>query len=577
MVRCLLLCGLLLATAPGRTLALAQDPPAGSVAAQLLDKATEAYNNRNWQEVADAYDLLTKENPYNGAFFYRLATAHYQLKNYDASIRAYQESARLGYQRGGSLYNMGCCYALIGQQKEAVNAIVMAIENGLRNREQLLRTDSDLDSIRGRRDFQEQVLPTVDSSADRVDGWRADLDYLTERMEKTHYDLYRSVSRDEWHDGINGLKANVANMKDYEIIVELMKLVTLIGDGHTAVRIPRDGRFLFHGLPVRFYIFKDGVFVRSALREYEGLVGARLLRIGNVSIEEALRRTATLTQRDNGQQVKWIAPHRLSLVEVLDGLDVVDGLGPVELTVAKDGTEDVVSVTPVEATRELIRNLDDNAVMMNAVSDQPLPLYLKDPSNHYWFEYLESEKTVYFQFSAVRDNEQGETIEQFAAHLFDFVNGNEVESLVIDVRHNHGGNNFLIKPIIDGVIKADKINQRGRLFVITGRETFSACQNFCNRLDRETEAMFVGEPTGSARNFVGEGNPIQLPWSGLVVNGSSRYWQDGLSDDFRQWLAPELVAELTSEDFKNNHDPAMEVIRAYRANRNVPRGSSTGM
>ncbi|MFB3084243.1 MAG: hypothetical protein ACE1Z4_12465, partial [Gammaproteobacteria bacterium] len=64
--------------------------------------------------------------------------------------------------------------------------------------------------------------------------------------------------------------------------------------------------------------------------------------------------------------------------------------------------------------------------------------------------------------------------------------------------------NFLVKPVIDGAVRSEKINEYGKLFVIIGRETFSACQNFVNRMERETNVLFVGEPTGSRPNFVGE-------------------------------------------------------------------------
>jgi C-terminal processing protease CtpA/Prc len=161
----------------------------------------------------------------------------------------------------------------------------------------------------------------------------------------------------------------------------------------------------------------------------------------------------------------------------------------------------------------------------------------------------------------------GETIAQFAEELFEFVETSDAQTLVIDVRLNHGGNNFLVKPIIDKVIRSKKINNNGHLFVIIGRETFSACQNFCNRLQRETQVIFVGEPTGSKPNFVGEGNPIELPYSGVRVNGSSRYWQDSVSDDYRIWVAPDLVATMTSTDFRTNRDPAMSAILEYLEHR----------
>src|SRR6185503_13671015 len=62
-----------------------------------------------------------------------------------------------------------------------------------------------------------------------------------------------------------------------------------------------------------------------------------------------------------------------------------------------------------------------------------IPLWLKDPQNKFWFEYLADSKTVYVQFNQV-GNKDDETIEAFAKRLFTFVDANQVEKLVLDLR-----------------------------------------------------------------------------------------------------------------------------------------------
>jgi len=547
---------------------------ATSVAAEMYDKGVAALRGENWEEAATILDALTKENPYNGDFWYYLAGAHYNLKNYDASIVAYQKAADLGRHKGGSLYNMGCCYALTGQTEKAIDAVEASFAWGLQGREDLIREDSDLDSIRKTKAFQERILPVVPDGMSRTDGWRLDIDYLHMRMEVTHYDLYRNISRDEWRSTLDELKANVPTMKDHEIVVELMKLYAKLGDGHTGVR-PPSGENGWHRLPLNFYIFKDGVFVREADENNAGIVGKRVVRVGKLSVEEALARCATVTQRDNSQQVKWIAPIWMASTEVLDALDISDGLESVDLVLADaSGKESKVRVDALPLSSfygEHGRFSLQNPVVMNHGASNPKPLWLKDPDTAYWFEYLEDRKLVYFQFNRVRNAEHGEDIQAFANRMFTFIEENDVEALVIDVRENNGGNNFLVRPIIHGAIPS-KVNEEGRLFVIIGRETFSACQNFSNRMMWHTRTMFVGEPTGSSPNFVGEGNKIKLPYSELIVRGSSRYWQDSLSDDYRTWVAPQLIAEMTSDEFRTNEDPCMDVIKAYLQNRGMTEG-----
>ena len=108
-----------------------------------------------------------------------------------------------------------------------------------------------------------------------------------------------------------------------------------------------------------------------------------------------------------------------------------------------------------------------------------------------------------------------------------------------------------------------KINRRGKLFVIIGRRTYSAAQNTATYFERYTEATFVGEPTGSSPNFIGEENMVVLPYSKLVANVSHLYWQSSWPQDQRVWLAPEIYTPPTWADFRAGRDAALEAVLSY--------------
>ena len=59
---------------------------------------------------------------------------------------------------------------------------------------------------------------------------------------------------------------------------------------------------------------------------------------------------------------------------------------------------------------------------------------------------------------------------------------------------------------------------------------------------------------------MGESTYIVLPYSKLRVYCSSRYWQHVVSTDRRNWVPPQIVAELSSQDFLDNRDPCLESI-----------------
>ena len=180
----------------------------------------------------------------------------------------------------------------------------------------------------------------------------------------------------------------------------------------------------------------------------------------------------------------------------------------------------------------------------------------------YAFDYLADQKLVYVRQSQIQDD-ASEDIPTFYKKVFDFIDSNDVEKLVLDVRLNGGGNNYKNKPIITGIVKSEKINQIGKFFTIIGRRTFSACQNLVNELDNYTNVIFVGEPTGENINFYGDVNRFQLPNSDLSVRLSFAWWQDKPQWENGPWTAPHLSVVPTFEDYVNNVDPILDKILAF--------------
>ncbi|HEX7957108.1 MAG TPA: hypothetical protein VF508_09205, partial [Pyrinomonadaceae bacterium] len=266
--------------------------------------------------------------------------------------------------------------------------------------------------------------------------------------------------------------------------------------------------------------------------------------------------------------VKTAAPYRMRHLPLLHALGLIPDPQKVSLLIrGSDGAERAVTLT-TDVTQPNIWNIKPNPptwVNLPQTLGTPLPLYLKNPAARYWFEYLPDNKTVYFQFNSVR-NEPKESLAAFSERLFKFVGENEVEKLVIDLRWNNGGNVGLLQPLVRGLIRNEKVNRRGRLFVIIGRRVFSAAQNAATFFERDTNAIFVGEPTGSSPNYVGEEDPFTLPYSKLEANVSNIEWQSSHPQDNRVWIAPQLYVPPTFAAYRANRDPALEAVLNYRNN-----------
>ncbi len=161
-----------------------------------------------------------------------------------------------------------------------------------------------------------------------------------------------------------------------------------------------------------------------------------------------------------------------------------------------------------------------------------------------------------------------EPFDQFCDRLFASLNTSQVDKLVIDMRRNGGGNTFLHMPLFRGIARSEKLRQGTTLFVIIGRQTFSAAMNLVTYLESRCfewgiPLIFVGEPTGSSPNFVGETVIVRLPYSSLPVSISDLYWQTSWPEDERIWLPPQIYTPPTFAALRRGTDPALDAIFRY--------------
>jgi tetratricopeptide (TPR) repeat protein len=174
-------------------------------------------------------------------------------------------------------------------------------------------------------------------------------------------------------------------------------------------------------------------------------------------------------------------------------------------------------------------------------------------------EYLKESSTLYVAYRAARSN-PAESNSAFFKRVFDFADSHRVDRFVLDVRDNSGGESYYNRQIVLGIVRRPKLDRRGKLYVIIGRRTFSAAQSLVNELERYTNAIFVGEPTGNAPHFFGDHRPLVLANSGMTVMVSTQWWQNMDARDQRPFVPPAIFAELSSSDYRNNVDPAMRAI-----------------
>jgi len=382
--------------------------------------------------------------------------------------------------------------------------------------------------------------------------WREDLDFLAEELPKRHVNLFHTMTRAQFDQAVRALRERIPALARHQVIVELARIVALIGDGHSRLDLADGPQIAFRRYPLRLYLYSDGMFVQAA--DSERAVGTRVVAIGDTPIAQAYARVREVIARDNEVWLQHIAPGLMAIPEVLHALDLIQDMERASLTIAQpNGGRDTIELQPCAPAAPI------TWIDAAGHAEAPLPLWLRAPENKFWYAHLRDTNTLYVQYNSVRDKAE-ETVADFFDKVFTFADARQVDRFILDIRRNSGGNGYLNQPIIHGLIKRDQINQPGKLFTIIGRGTYSAAMMLTDDLEKHTKTLFVGEPTGASPNMYGDAEKIVLPNSGIEVWASTLHWVYSEPRDKRPWVAPDIPARLASADYRAGRDPALEAI-----------------
>lgn len=517
-------------------------------------RAQDLANKGEFAEVAALYARLTQSYPNDVEVWMKLGNARSKTKQFRAAAEAYSEAlARGGEYPGSYAYRIASLYAQAGDKNQSLAWLEKSLALPLENRPRIAN-DEVFGAWREDAAFRKLAGLPPKRSFTREEGWSYDLDFFLAEVRRLHYSYRTNPLPAGFEEDVRLLRQRIAQLSDAAMMPEIQRLLARLGDGHTRLQgaAPRQ-------IPFAFYEFSDGIFTIDAPSDC-GCIGDRVVAIGSTPIQTAVHKIRPFLSVDNAMGVRLQAPVYLRFPEYLRAAGIV----PSE-------NEVVVSLEGPRGRHQFITKPTDfpsferRLFPSRMASAGPAPRYLQRVNDNYWIETLADGKTVYFQFNQVFD-EPGNTIEQFAVKLRAALAPSKIRNLIVDVRHNTGGNLNLFTPLLRSIITFETSHDGAGLYVITSRQTFSAAQVFVNDLDRYTSAVVAGEPSGSRPNFVGESAPTALPHSGVQMTISTRYHQTD-DQDQRTWIAPKIPVELSSADYFANRDPVLDGVLQVIQNR----------
>lgn len=389
---------------------------------------------------------------------------------------------------------------------------------------------------------------------ERISGWSSDIDTMLSLMKSQHY-VYRSrpLPHQLLTDAKN-LKSKISLYSDERMLCELERLMFYMHDGHSYILPVARNVHSFY-LPLQFYIFSDGVFVIDADEPYKDLIGCKVESIHGIAVTKLVDDMNAYIHHDNTYTVEWFAPSVLRFRGMYGQYGLPVGSPDIIMNLVDKNKKAIsrkVSFIPATDFHGIPK------LFPSKTSDAPAPLYLSNVPDNYWFKVITKKTAFYFQFNQVYDKDH-KTLATFSLQLDSALQKEIPKLFIIDVRHNNGGNLELLPPLVGVIKKFENINPGSKIIIITGRNTFSAAQVFISLLNKETHALFAGEPSSSSPNFVGEENYILLPFSGAMGSISNVY-HETIPGDTRNWIEPDYPVFLSSNVYFKNQDPVMASI-----------------
>lgn len=393
--------------------------------------------------------------------------------------------------------------------------------------------------------------------------WKEDINFLRENLSKKHYNLFFKREKPQFDKDLDNLISKTKTISDLEIALKLQQIIAKQGDTHTNISW---GKYLSNDkiLPLRFFYFEDGIYVTLTNQKNKELLGKKIIKINGFDIKKVTDSISSLFVNENKAIYKSKSLTGLHSTQLLRFFGFAKN-DSIKITFQNSNLLTEKTLLPEEIK-------DDDKIKINP---QNITFIRENKKKIFEKKYFEKEKILYVLYNSCVSKEEpsiykGKPEEttlpsflEFQNEIKKMLNENPVEKLIFDIRLNSGGsynqgNNFIREVVINS-----KIDRKGKLFVLIGRDTFSAAILNSRFFQENTKAIFVGEETMGKPNHYGFLNYFNLNNSKIEVSYSTEIVLTTKKKN-QETMKPDYNVEETFEDYKNGIDPVFEFVKNYK-------------
>ena len=392
---------------------------------------------------------------------------------------------------------------------------------------------------------------------------------MADTLPKLDANSYSTLDRGTYQQAVAALQSRITTATDPEFYIGLAQLVAMSGDMHTNL-VP-GGVFGYPVMSLTFRWLDDGLFVTTAAQPYAQTLGARVMSVNGMPIDQVVQLIGTSFAWANNQWLHATVESRLPNLFLLEGLDIVPYKSTsVPMTFQTlDGNQFNVTIAANATNQPIVSGLPG-----------PTPDYLQNPNSYYWYEYVAANRMIYAKYNVCEDDPNGISVAAYSSQILATLDSNPVDTVAIDFRGNGGGNEYLLYPLGVGLFqRLPKLsaNPNFRIYLVIDKGSFSSGMytpmafksGFLASVEGiqmpdTTGIMFViGEPTGGKPIGFGDTLDFTLPYSQAPGYYSTDFidQDEGVIPDLPSFN-PDISVNTRSTDYFAGNDPVMAAMLA---------------
>lgn len=225
--------------------------------------------------------------------------------------------------------------------------------------------------------------------------WQEDLNYLAETMEEIHPALKNEELYNQFNTLVKKIESDIPEKTENEITMEFFRLCAFVNDAHS-IPLFFVPNFNLHAYPIRIYKFDDGWYITSAGRSHQHLIGAKLIKIGSMNIDDIFQRVQPFFSAESFSSQLERFTYLMLTPEWLKTQGIINDINEVEFTFENEKQESFIKkISPVYYFNYFYWR--DMKVIEN---DMPI-VFVNPRKEAYKLESRHEGKTLYIKCNAV--------------------------------------------------------------------------------------------------------------------------------------------------------------------------------